>query len=157
MDFGLTELQQTVRRETLALAKTFGLDYWREHDRDEAYPWEFVKAFADAGWLGSDAGPEDRDFRPHGRQPALQMKRLGHLLAALAMALHEGANDFAVRAFDKVSNTTDAAISITRDSQAPAVHINLPADGARLNAATVIVSRTASTACCAPTMARANR
>jgi len=41
-----------VRRETLALANTFGLDYWREHDRDEAYPWEFVKAFADAGWLG---------------------------------------------------------------------------------------------------------
>ncbi len=52
MDFGLSELQQTVRRETLALANTFGLDYWREHDRDETYPWEFVKAFADAGWLG---------------------------------------------------------------------------------------------------------
>ncbi len=52
MDFGLSELQQTVRRETLALASTFGLDYWREHDRDEAYPWEFVKAFAEAGWLG---------------------------------------------------------------------------------------------------------
>jgi alkylation response protein AidB-like acyl-CoA dehydrogenase len=52
LDFGLSELQQTVRRETLALANTFGLDYWREHDRDETYPWEFVKAFADAGWLG---------------------------------------------------------------------------------------------------------
>jgi len=52
VDFGLSELQQTVRRETLTLANTFGLDYWREHDRDEAYPWEFVKAFADAGWLG---------------------------------------------------------------------------------------------------------
>jgi alkylation response protein AidB-like acyl-CoA dehydrogenase len=52
VDFGLSELQQTVRRETLALANTFGLEYWREHDRDEAYPWEFVKAFADAGWLG---------------------------------------------------------------------------------------------------------
>jgi acyl-CoA dehydrogenase len=52
VDFGLSELQQSVRRETLALANAFGLDYWREHDRDEAYPWEFVKAFADAGWLG---------------------------------------------------------------------------------------------------------
>src|SRR5258708_15771328 len=52
VDFGLSELQQTIRRETLALAAGFGLDYWREHDRDEAYPWEFVKAFADAGWLG---------------------------------------------------------------------------------------------------------
>ena len=52
MDFGLSELQQTVRRETLALASSFGLDYWREHDRAETYPWEFVRAFADAGWLG---------------------------------------------------------------------------------------------------------
>lgn len=41
-----------VRRETLALASSFGLDYWRQHDRDEAYPWEFVRAFAEAGWLG---------------------------------------------------------------------------------------------------------
>ncbi|MCA1647010.1 MAG: acyl-CoA/acyl-ACP dehydrogenase [Chloroflexi bacterium] len=52
MDFGLTELQQTVQRETLALASGFGLEYWREHDRDEAYPWEFVRTFAAAGWLG---------------------------------------------------------------------------------------------------------
>jgi acyl-CoA dehydrogenase len=52
VDFGLSELQQTVKRETLALASSFGLDYWREHDRDEAYPWEFVHSFADAGWLG---------------------------------------------------------------------------------------------------------
>jgi alkylation response protein AidB-like acyl-CoA dehydrogenase len=52
MDFGLTELQESVRRETLAIANRFGLDYWREHDRDEAYPWEFVNAYAEAGWLG---------------------------------------------------------------------------------------------------------
>ncbi|MBV9174573.1 MAG: acyl-CoA/acyl-ACP dehydrogenase [Chloroflexi bacterium] len=52
MDFALSELQQSVWRETLALAQSFGLDYWREHDRTETYPWEFVKAFADAGWLG---------------------------------------------------------------------------------------------------------
>ena len=52
MDYGLSELQHTVRRETLALAGSFGLDYWREKDRDETYPWEFVRAFADAGWLG---------------------------------------------------------------------------------------------------------
>jgi alkylation response protein AidB-like acyl-CoA dehydrogenase len=52
VDFGLTELQQSVKRETLAIAQRFGLDYWREHDRDEAYPWEFVKAYAEAGWLG---------------------------------------------------------------------------------------------------------
>jgi acyl-CoA dehydrogenase len=52
VDFALNELQQTVRRETLAIAQRFGLDYWREHDRDAAYPWEFVRAYADAGWLG---------------------------------------------------------------------------------------------------------
>jgi alkylation response protein AidB-like acyl-CoA dehydrogenase len=52
VDFGLTDLQQSVWRETLALASSFGLDYWRAHDRDAAYPWEFVTAFARAGWLG---------------------------------------------------------------------------------------------------------
>src|SRR5262249_46335273 len=52
VEFGRTELQQTVWRETLALASSFGLGYWREHDRDAVYPWEFVNAFATAGWLG---------------------------------------------------------------------------------------------------------
>ncbi|HEY0581613.1 MAG TPA: acyl-CoA dehydrogenase family protein [Chloroflexota bacterium] len=52
MDFGLTELQQSVWREALAIASSFDLDYWREHDRDATYPWEFVTAFARAGWLG---------------------------------------------------------------------------------------------------------
>jgi alkylation response protein AidB-like acyl-CoA dehydrogenase len=41
-----------VKRETLAIAHRFGLDYWREHDRDASYPWEFVRAYAEAGWLG---------------------------------------------------------------------------------------------------------
>ncbi len=52
VDFGLTELQESVRRETLTIATSFGLDYWREHDREAAYPWEFVRAYAAAGWLG---------------------------------------------------------------------------------------------------------
>ena len=52
MEFGLTELQQSVRREAAAIAARFSLDYWFEHDRDATYPWEFVRAFADAGWLG---------------------------------------------------------------------------------------------------------
>ncbi len=52
MDFGLTDLQRDVQRETRAIAARFGLDYWREHDKDAAYPWEFVHAYADAGWLG---------------------------------------------------------------------------------------------------------
>jgi alkylation response protein AidB-like acyl-CoA dehydrogenase len=47
-----SELQEAVWRETLALAYSFGLDYWRAKDREAAYPWEFVDAFAKAGWLG---------------------------------------------------------------------------------------------------------
>jgi acyl-CoA dehydrogenase len=52
MDFGLSDLQQTVQREARAIAARFSLQYWLEHDRSEAYPWEFVRAFADSGWLG---------------------------------------------------------------------------------------------------------
>jgi acyl-CoA dehydrogenase len=52
VDFGLSELQETVRREALGIASRFGLDYWREHDRAAAYPWDFVHAFAELGWLG---------------------------------------------------------------------------------------------------------
>ncbi|HEV7509645.1 MAG TPA: Ig-like domain-containing protein [Thermoanaerobaculia bacterium] len=47
-----------------------------------------------------------------------------------------------MQAFDKVSNTASASLSVTRDSDAPAVHINQPADGARLNAQTIAVSGT---------------
>src|SRR3954452_18258420 len=52
MDFGFTELQEAVRREGRGIAAQFSRDYWAEHDRAERYPWEFVRAFADAGWLG---------------------------------------------------------------------------------------------------------
>jgi alkylation response protein AidB-like acyl-CoA dehydrogenase len=52
MDFGLTELQANVRREAAKIASEFSLDYWRDHDRQASYPWEFVRAFAQAGWLG---------------------------------------------------------------------------------------------------------
>jgi acyl-CoA dehydrogenase len=52
MDFELTEQQASVQREARAIAARFDLDYWREHDRSEAYPWEFVRAFAEGGWLG---------------------------------------------------------------------------------------------------------
>ena len=52
MDFALTELQQSVRREASAIAARFSLDYWRELDGRAEYPWDFVHAFAEAGWLG---------------------------------------------------------------------------------------------------------
>lgn len=52
MDFALTELQQSVRREASAIAARFSLDYWRDLDQRAEYPWDFVRAFAEAGWLG---------------------------------------------------------------------------------------------------------
>jgi hypothetical protein len=48
MDFELTELQASVQREARAIAAQFDLNYWRDHDRSKAYPWEFVRAFAAA-------------------------------------------------------------------------------------------------------------
>ncbi len=61
---------------------------------------------------------------------------------SLVMNLQVGANDFMVKAFDRVNNAAEAAVSVTRDNEAPAVHINQPADGARLNVETVNVSGT---------------
>lgn len=52
MDFALTEPQELIRKEVLALAKSFGWEYWREKDRKGEYPTEFVETFARAGWLG---------------------------------------------------------------------------------------------------------
>jgi acyl-CoA dehydrogenase len=42
-----------VRKSARELARRFDLGYWREKDKKAEYPWEFVKAFADAGWLGA--------------------------------------------------------------------------------------------------------
>ena len=53
MDFALTEQQEMIRKEVGTLARSFSLDYWLERDRKHEYPWEFVRAFARAGWLGA--------------------------------------------------------------------------------------------------------
>jgi acyl-CoA dehydrogenase len=52
MDFALTESQELIRKEVSALARTFSLDYWLDKDTKAEYPDEFVRAFADNGWLG---------------------------------------------------------------------------------------------------------
>ncbi len=41
-----------IREAASSLARRFPLSYWRECDKQEKYPWDFVNAFADAGWLG---------------------------------------------------------------------------------------------------------
>src|SRR2546426_3773402 len=52
MDFALTEQQELIRKEVATLARSFSLDYWLEKDRKAEYPWDWVKTFAQAGWLG---------------------------------------------------------------------------------------------------------
>jgi len=52
MDFSLTDLQRSLRTEVLALCNRFSLDWWLEHDGSGDYPWDFVRAFAERGWLG---------------------------------------------------------------------------------------------------------
>ena len=42
-----------IRESAHQLASRFNLDYWSEHDEDKQYPWEFINAFAEAGWLGT--------------------------------------------------------------------------------------------------------
>ncbi len=42
-----------VRKTTRELARKFDYEYWRAKDKLGEYPWEFVKAFAEGGWLGA--------------------------------------------------------------------------------------------------------
>ncbi|WP_426518153.1 acyl-CoA dehydrogenase family protein [Diaminobutyricibacter sp. McL0618] len=44
---------EIVRQATRDLARRFDNDYWLEKDRNHEYPWDFIKAFADGGWLGA--------------------------------------------------------------------------------------------------------
>jgi alkylation response protein AidB-like acyl-CoA dehydrogenase len=48
-----TERIKLVRESSRDLAGKFDLDYWRQKDKNSEYPWEFVQAFADAGWMGA--------------------------------------------------------------------------------------------------------
>ncbi|TEA71904.1 acyl-CoA dehydrogenase family protein [Allopusillimonas ginsengisoli] len=41
-----------VRQAARTLADKFDLAYWRECDKESKYPWDFVNAFAEAGWMG---------------------------------------------------------------------------------------------------------
>lgn len=40
-----------LRAGARALARSFSLDYWREHDRTAEFPSEFLQAFAEGDWL----------------------------------------------------------------------------------------------------------
>jgi acyl-CoA dehydrogenase len=53
MDFAASPALDALVHDATALASRYGPDYWREKDRTEAYPHEFVDAFATAGWFGT--------------------------------------------------------------------------------------------------------
>ncbi|MGX7724832.1 acyl-CoA dehydrogenase family protein [Rhodococcus pyridinivorans] len=44
---------ELIRKSVRELASKFDLEYWRDKDKNHKYPWEFVNAFAEAGWLGA--------------------------------------------------------------------------------------------------------
>jgi acyl-CoA dehydrogenase len=48
----LSPEQLGLREVVRQTAAAFSLEYWREHDANHEFPWEFYKAFADGGWLG---------------------------------------------------------------------------------------------------------
>src|SRR4051812_40412894 len=53
MDFTLTEEQQDIRAAVRELCAEYPDAYWRQLDRDGAYPEAFVKSLTEAGWLGA--------------------------------------------------------------------------------------------------------
>jgi alkylation response protein AidB-like acyl-CoA dehydrogenase len=50
-DFQPSPLEQDIRQAVRALCARFPDEYWRQLDREKAYPEAFVKAMTEAGWL----------------------------------------------------------------------------------------------------------
>jgi acyl-CoA dehydrogenase len=53
VDFSLTPAQEKLRSDVRALCAAFPDAYWRELDRERAFPEAFVKALTDAGYLSA--------------------------------------------------------------------------------------------------------
>lgn len=49
----MIDVEQSIRMAVRQLCARFGDPYWRKLDRERAYPEEFVKELAGAGWLGA--------------------------------------------------------------------------------------------------------
>ena len=52
MDFSVSDDHQALREGVAAIMKRFDADYWLERDEDGAFPAEYHRAMAEAGWLG---------------------------------------------------------------------------------------------------------
>lgn len=44
---------ELIRSTTRELARKFDYEYWLDCDKNHKYPWDFVNAFAEGGWLGA--------------------------------------------------------------------------------------------------------
>jgi acyl-CoA dehydrogenase len=53
MDFNLTVEQQQIRAEMKKVCAEFPDSYWRQVDREKAYPEAFVRKLSDLGWLAA--------------------------------------------------------------------------------------------------------
>jgi len=53
MNFELTPEQRSIREAVDALMAQFPDPYWAEKDQRKEFPWEFYRAFAEAGFLGT--------------------------------------------------------------------------------------------------------
>ncbi len=53
MDFAPDPELRAIEQEVQKLAAGFGDDYWLDHDERKAFPWEFYRAFAAGGWIGT--------------------------------------------------------------------------------------------------------
>ncbi|WIM15716.1 acyl-CoA dehydrogenase family protein [Microbacterium sp. zg-B96] len=52
LDFEEPDHLRAIRGAIRELCKGFGDEYWRRHDREHEFPWEFYNAMAQAGWVG---------------------------------------------------------------------------------------------------------
>ena len=52
MDIALTEDQEAIRDNVTKICAQFDDEYWSAKEQEKAFPFEFHRAMADAGWLG---------------------------------------------------------------------------------------------------------
>src|SRR3712207_6606794 len=53
MDFSFTDEQRAIRQAVGEICRQFPDKYWRELDRTDGYPNEFVRTLTEAGWLAA--------------------------------------------------------------------------------------------------------
>lgn len=58
MDFSADEDNDAIREGVRRLCTRFDDAYWRRHDAEHEFPWEFYEAMAEGGWIGI-AVPEE--------------------------------------------------------------------------------------------------